>query len=66
MRDEIGIHRAAKLIIGQYGENAADFALMRSEQLIDDGEVKGAAVWQQLLVAIVGLQRERPEDETLN
>jgi hypothetical protein len=60
------IFRAAMLVIGQQGTNAADFALQRAAKLIEDGDVEGAMVWRGILEAIVLLQRERREGEVVN
>jgi hypothetical protein len=66
MTDEQDIYRAAKLVIDQHGDDAADFAMKHSQQLFDAGDREGAATWQLILEAIVELQRERAPDEPLN
>jgi len=53
------IYRAAKLVIDQNGEHAVDFALNRATQFYDNGDMKGAAVWRQIMKAVVELQRGR-------
>ncbi len=66
MIDDPDIYRAAKLLIDQYGEKAADFASGRSEVLLEEGDVDGAMVWRRILEAIGELQRGPQDGESLN
>ncbi len=66
MIDDPDIYRAAKLMIDQHGEDAAIRAAQRADELLDDGDVEGSAVWRRILEAIDELQRGRREGEPLN
>ena len=39
------IYCAAILVIDQYGQKAGDFAATRADQLLDDGDLEGSAIW---------------------
>jgi hypothetical protein len=60
------IYRAAKLVIDQRGGDAAIRAAERADELFEECDLDGSAVWRRILAAIEELQRERREDETLN
>jgi hypothetical protein len=66
MIDDSDVFRAAKLLIDQHGDDDAIRAAQRVDQLADEGDLDGAAVWRQILEAIDELQRERRDDEALN
>ena len=60
------IYRAAKLLIDQHGEDAALRAAQRADELLEDGDVDGSAVWGRILAAVNELRRGRREGEPLN
>jgi hypothetical protein len=60
------IFRAAKLVMDQWGEEAATFAGDRADQLLEDGDIDGALVWRRILAAIEELQRGTREGEAVN
>jgi hypothetical protein len=64
--DDPDIYRAAKLIMGQQGEETATFAAGRDELLLEEDDIDGALVWRRILAAIEELQREPREDEAVN
>ncbi len=66
MIDDPDIFRAAKLMIDQHGADAPIRAAQRADELLEEGDVDGAAVWRRILEAIEELQRERREGEPLN
>ena len=66
MISDLDIFRAAKLLIDKHGEDAAIWAGQPCDQLTDEGDTDGAAVWRQILEAIDELQRGRREGELLN
>ncbi len=66
MTAALDVFHAAKLLIDQNGDDASDFALQRAEQLLDAGDIEGAAIWRQIFNAIVELQRKRVPGEPLN
>ena len=66
MIPDLDIYRAAKLLIDQHGADAALNAAGRADQLLEDGDIEGAAVWRAIVGAIEELQRERGPDEAVN
>jgi len=60
------IFRAAKLLIDQQGENAGLRAAERADQLLEAGDMIGAATWGRILKAIEELRRGRREGESVN
>ena len=60
------IYRAAKLLIDQHGENAPLRAAERADQLLDAGDMIGAATWRRILKAIEELRRGLREGELVN
>ena len=63
MSDQFDIYQAAKILIDQHGAGADAVALKRGEQLFDEGELEGAAIWRQIANAIEELQRGRRGDD---
>ena len=59
MIDDPDVFRAAKLLIDQHGDDDAIRAAQRADQLADEGDLDGVAVWRRILEAIDELQRER-------
>jgi len=60
------IFRAAKLLIDRHGENATLRAAERADQLLEAGDMIGAATWRRILKAIEELRRGPREGEPLN
>jgi hypothetical protein len=60
------IWRAAKLLIDQHGDGAAKRAAQRADELLEQGDVDGYAIWLRIGSAIETLTRGRREDESLN
>jgi hypothetical protein len=60
------LFRAAPLLIEQYGDDADIRAADRADELLDEGDTEGSALWQRVLEAIDELQRGRRHGETLN
>ena len=64
---EIDIWRSAKLLVDQHGDEAPIHAAMRTDELLDAGDLDGAAAWRQIIRAIEELQRKEPrEGEAVN
>lgn len=63
MRD---IFQAAKLLIDQHGEDAAERAARRAVELLNDWDADGAMIWRRIHEAIGELQRARQPGEALN
>ena len=66
MIDDPDIFRAAKLLIDKHGDDAAIRAAQRADELADEGDMDGAAVWRRILEAIDELTRGRREGEAVN
>jgi len=60
------IFRAAKLLIDQHGDDAAIRAAERADELQDEGDLGGVAVWRRILEAIGKIMRGPRSDEPLN
>ncbi len=56
LTDNIDIYRAANLYIDQHGDQASLQAAMRSDELLDTGDLDGAATWRKIIKAIEVLQ----------
>ena len=50
--DERDIYRSAKLLVDQYGADAAGQAGARAEAMIARGDMEGAAAWRRIIRAI--------------
>jgi hypothetical protein len=59
LRDEIGVRRAAMLVIDELGENAAAYAATRAIVLQKQGDEIGASAWRRVAPVIEELQRKR-------
>jgi hypothetical protein len=58
--------RAAKLLIEQYGQDAASRAIERVAELLKHGDTEGALIWRRIVAAVEELRRGRREGERLN
>jgi triphosphoribosyl-dephospho-CoA synthetase len=63
---EIDVWRSASLLLKRHGPDAALFAAMRADQLLDQGEVEGCRVWQRIVRAIRDLERTPNSDAQRN
>ena len=61
MTTDLDIYRSAKLLIDQHGEAAAIEAAMKSDALLDKGDLDGAAVWRRIVEAVNEMQRGEPK-----
>ena len=61
MVDEIDIWRTAKQVIDQHGEDASTFAAMRADELLDNGDLEGSAVWTRIVKATIDLLATNPD-----
>ena len=67
MTDEIDIFRAAKLMVFQHGDEAPIHTAMRADELLERGDMEGAAAWKRILRAVDELLvRERPKGATVH
>jgi len=67
LTSDIDIYRSAKLLIDRHGADAVIHAAMQADEMLEDGDLDGQAVWMRILTAIDELlSRERPKDATVN
>ena len=67
MIDDLDILRAANILIKRHGADAALVAAQRADELLDDGDADGCAIWKRILAAIAELMRTTPtEGERVN
>jgi hypothetical protein len=66
MIPDLDIYRAAKLLVDQHGQDAPLRAAERAGDLLEAGDVEGAAIWRAIMGAIEELQRGRLDGEPLN
>jgi len=59
--DDHDIWRAAQLMIKRHGEDARVVAAQRADELFEEGDLDGAAVWRLITAAIEDLQRMEPK-----
>ena len=57
---DLDIYRTANLLIEQHGDEAPIHAAMRADELLDNGDLDGCAVWKQIIRAIEELQDRGP------
>lgn len=55
MIPSIDIYRAANVLIRKHGGEAKLQAAMRADELLDRGDLDGAAVWRKIVKAVVEL-----------
>lgn len=60
---DIDIWRTAWLMVRRHGEDATIEAAMRSDELLDQGDMDGAATWRRIITAIEQLQSTDPADQ---
>jgi hypothetical protein len=63
---DLDIYRAAKVLVEQHGEDAPIRAAERTDGLLEDGDIEGAAIWRAIVAAIEELQRGRQDGESVN
>ncbi len=67
MIPDLNIYRAANVIIEQYGQDAPIEAAMRTDAMLDKGDLDAYAVWKRILRAIKELQGTVPKSgETMH
>jgi len=55
------IWRAAQLIVKRHGADAPIVAAQRADELFNEGDLDGAAIWKRILHAVEELQRVKPK-----
>ena len=59
LRDDSGVRRAAILVIVEFGESAAEYAVTRAMVLQRQGDEVGASTWRRVAPVIEELQRKK-------
>ncbi len=60
---DIDIYRSANELIEKHGNDAPIEAAMRADELLENGDVEGKAVWIRIVKAVEELlSKERPDD----
>ena len=59
LRGETGLHRAAMVMIEEFGENAAAYAATRAIILQRQGDEIGASTWRRVAPVIQEMQRKK-------
>ena len=57
MTDDIDVYRSAKLLVDRHGGDAPIHAAMRADELMDQGDMDGRAVWLRIKAAVEELLR---------
>ncbi len=67
MTSTLDIYQTANELIKQHGDDAPIHAAIRTDELLDAGDMDGQAVWKQILAAVGELMSEaRPEGERVH
>ncbi len=62
MLSDLGLWRAANVMVKCYGDGAAIEAAMRADEFLDQGIIDGKLLWMRIMQTIEELQRERPKE----
>ncbi len=65
LTSDLDIHRSAKLLIDQHGEDSAIFAAMQADTCSEKGDLEGKTVWLKVIRAIGELHREHRHGEAV-
>ena len=67
MTSDADIYLAASELMKQHGDDAVVQAAMRADELLDQGDMDGVAVWKRILKALDELLSEiAPADSAVN
>ena len=58
--NDIDLWRAAKLLVDRHGEEASIEAAKRADDMLEQGDMEGKAVWLRILEAVKELQSVEP------
>ena len=64
LRDDSGVRRAAILVIDEFGESAAEYAVTRAMVLQRQGDEIGASTWRRIAPVIEEMQRKKSASST--
>ncbi len=60
MTSDLDIYRSAQVLVKQHGQNAPIEAAMRTDAMLDFGDLDGFSVWKRILPAVEELQGAAP------
>ena len=60
----IDIYRTANVLVNQHGQDAPIEAAMRTDELLEAGDLDGYAVWKRVVKAVGDLLNTEPEPGT--
>ena len=66
MTSDLDIYRSANELIKQHGDAADIEAAMRADELAEDGDMEGRAVWLRIVKAIEELRQREPGDRAVH
>jgi hypothetical protein len=66
MTSKMDIYRSANYLIKEHGDQAAIFAAMQADYLLERGDVDGQRTWLRILKAIEELSSTERGDATLH
>lgn len=58
--NEIDIYRTANTLFREHGDKATIHAAMRADELLDQGDLDGVAVWKRIVKAVEELLDTEP------
>ena len=59
LRDEGAVRRAAMMVVDEFGENAAAYAMTRAIVLQKQGDEVGASTWRRVAPVIEKIERNK-------
>ncbi len=62
MTIDLDIYRSAKLLVKQHGREAPSHAALNADDMLDNGDLDGQAVWLRIVKAVNELLTTRPGD----
>ena len=64
MTSDLDIYRSASVLVKRHGQDAPIHAAMRADELLDAGDLDGAAVFKRILKALRELDGTAPGPES--
>ena len=60
MISDLDIWRSAQVMVKRYGDDAPIEAAARADEMLDQGDMDGFAIWQRITAAVEELLRAKP------
>ena len=60
MIPDLDIYRTANVLVKMHGRDASIEAAMRADEMLENGELTGYAVWRRILKVVGELQKMEP------